>query len=70
MNTAAKLRTLLARPYGKVTAAQAALMDRGAILRDVREPGEWRAATPPRRGTSPLPSLPTVSVSCLRAARW
>ena len=59
MNMAAKLRTLLARPYGKVTAAQAAaLMDRGAILVDVRDPGEWRAGARPAARHIPLAQLP------------
>ena len=46
-------------------------MDRGAILRDVREPAGGRAGhAPAARHHLPLPSFPTVSVSCLRAARW
>ena len=58
MNMAAKLRTLLARPYGRVTAAQAAaLMGRGAILVDVRDLGEWRAGHAPRARHIPLAQL-------------
>jgi rhodanese-related sulfurtransferase len=59
MNMAAKLRTLMARPYGKVTAAQAAaLTDRDAILLDVRESGEWRAGHAPKARHIPLAQLP------------
>jgi hypothetical protein len=71
MNMAAKLRMLLARPQGRVTAAQAAaLMGQGAILVACVIPASDGPATPPGRGISRLPSLPSVSVSCRRAARW
>lgn len=49
MNPFDSLRKTLRRPYRSVTPAQAAaLLEGGALLVDVREPHEWRAAHPAR----------------------
>lgn len=52
------LRRLFQKPYGTVTATQAAaLLDEGAVLLDVREPGEWRAGHAPKARHIPLQEL-------------
>ena len=59
MSFAATLRAMLAKPYGKVTATEAAeLVDNGAILLDVREPHEWQAGHAPKARHIPLAQLP------------
>jgi len=58
MSVASILRNLLARPYAKVPARQAAdLMRRGAILLDVREGHEWQAGHAPGARHIPLGRL-------------
>jgi len=53
------LRNIFSKPYGKVSAAQAAaLADSGAVLLDVREPHEWQAGHAPRARHIPLSQLP------------
>jgi len=53
------LRNLFSKPYGKVSAAQAAVLaDGGAILIDVREPHEWQAGHAPRARHIPLSQIP------------
>ncbi|HET9188711.1 MAG TPA: rhodanese-like domain-containing protein [Acidothermaceae bacterium] len=50
---------LFARPYEKVSAAEAAaLVEQGAILLDVREPHEWQAGHAPKARHVPLGQLP------------
>lgn len=49
---------LFARPYEKVSAAEAAaLVEQGAILLDVREPHEWQAGHAPKARHVPLGQL-------------
>lgn len=58
MSVAASLRGLFAKPYGKVSAVEAAaLVDDGAILVDVREPHEWQAGHAPQARHIPLAQL-------------
>ena len=60
MSITAKLRGLLARPYRKVSADEAAtLIRQGAVLLDVREPHEWRAGHAPKARHIPLGQLAT-----------
>lgn len=59
MSVGARLRRLFAKPYGRVTAAQAAaLIDDGAVLLDVREHQEWHAGHAPKARHIPLSQLP------------
>jgi rhodanese-related sulfurtransferase len=59
MNAASALKKIFSKPYGKVSATQAAaLADRGAILLDVREPREWQAGHAPRARHIPLSQVP------------
>ncbi len=60
MNAIAALRTLFARPYGKVAPDQVQdLIDqRRAILLDVREPHEWHAGHAEPARHIPLSALP------------
>ena len=59
MSVATTLRKLFTKPYGKVTAAEAAArVDDGAMLLDVREPDEWQAGHAPRARHIPLGQLP------------
>ena len=76
----AALRKVFSKPYDKVSAVEAAqLVDRGAILLDVREPHEWQAGHAPkarhiplaqlnRRATELPPGRPIVTV-CRSGAR-
>ena len=49
---------LFARPYEKVSAAEAAaLAEQGAVLLDVREPHEWQAGHAPKARHMPLGQL-------------
>jgi rhodanese-related sulfurtransferase len=58
MSLVATLQGLFTKPYGKVTAAEAAaLADSGAILLDVREPHEWQAGHAPKARHIPLAQL-------------
>jgi rhodanese-related sulfurtransferase len=55
MRATSALKKIFGRPYGKVSAVQAAsLAEGGAILLDVREPREWRAGHAPRARHIPL----------------
>ena len=59
MSVSSLLRNIFSKPYGKVSAAQAAaLADSGAVLLDVREPHEWQAGHAPRARHIPLSQLP------------
>lgn len=59
MSLGQALRRLVVKPYGRVTAAQAAAMVQdGAILLDVREPHEWQAGHAPKARHIPLGQLP------------
>jgi rhodanese-related sulfurtransferase len=59
MRVASALKELFSRPYGKVSAAQAAVLaERGAILLDVRESREWQAGHAPRARHIPLGQVP------------
>ncbi len=59
MSVASALKKIFSKPYGKVSATQAAaLADRGAILLDVREPREWQAGHAPRARHIPLSQVP------------
>ncbi|MGO8890368.1 MAG: rhodanese-like domain-containing protein [Streptosporangiaceae bacterium] len=59
MDLTSAVQKILSRPYGKVSAAQAAaLADRGAILLDVREPREWQAGHALRARHIPLSQIP------------
>jgi rhodanese-related sulfurtransferase len=50
---------MFARPYDKVSASEAAaLVERGVILLDVREPHEWQAGHAPKARHMPLGQLP------------
>lgn len=52
------LRKVFGKPYGKVSAPDAAaLAERGAILLDVREPHEWQAGHAPRARHIPLSQI-------------
>lgn len=52
------LRKLFTKPYGKVSAQQAAaLVDDGALLLDVRESHEWQAGHAPKARHIPLAQL-------------
>ena len=52
MSATSALKKVFGKPYGKVSASDAAaLAERGAILLDVREPYEWQAGHAPGRGT-------------------
>ena len=49
------LKNIFSKPYGTVSAPQAAaLADGGAVLLDVREPQEWQAGHAPRARHIPL----------------
>jgi rhodanese-related sulfurtransferase len=53
-----RVRDMFARPYTSVAATEvAALLDRGAVLVDVREPHEWRAGHAPKARHIPLSQL-------------
>lgn len=59
MSVVTAVRRLFTKPYGKVTAVDAAaLVDRGAVLVDVREPHEWQAGHAPKARHIPLAQLP------------
>lgn len=59
MNTAAFLKKLFGTRYSSVGPQEAAsLLASGAVLLDVREPGEWRAGHAPRARHIPLGQLP------------
>ena len=58
MSVASALKSLFARPYATVTAAEAAAMaDNGVVLLDVREPHEWQAGHAPKARHIPLGQL-------------
>jgi rhodanese-related sulfurtransferase len=58
MSMAAALKKLFAKPYDKVNAVEAAqLVERGAVLVDVREPHEWQAGHAPKARHIPLAQL-------------
>lgn len=58
MSMGAALRKLFAKPYEKVTPQEAAaLIAKGAVLVDVREPYEWRAGHAPKARHIPLDQL-------------
>lgn len=60
MSVLDRLRARLARPYRTVTPAEATtLLERGAILLDVREDHEWRAGHAPKARHIPLGRLAT-----------
>jgi 3-mercaptopyruvate sulfurtransferase SseA len=49
MSVASALKSLFARPYATVSAAEAAaLAGNGVVLLDVREPHEWQAGHAPK----------------------
>lgn len=49
------VRVLFAKPYQSITPTEAGeLLQRGAILLDVREPAEWQAGHAPRARHIPL----------------
>ena len=59
MSVSSVLRNIFSKPYGTVSAVQAAaLADGGAVLLDVREPHEWQAGHPPKSRHIPLSQLP------------
>jgi rhodanese-related sulfurtransferase len=59
MSVASALKKIFGKPYGKVSAAQAAaLAERGAVLLDVGEPREWQAGHAPRARHIPLGQIP------------
>ena len=59
MNVVSVLKNAFSKPYGTVSAAQAAtLADGGAILLDVREPREWEAGHAPKARHIPLSEIP------------
>lgn len=59
MSITTALKALFSKPYRKVSAVEAAaLVDRGAVLVDVREPHEWRAGHAPKARHVPLAQLP------------
>ena len=58
MSVASTLKSLFARQYETVSAAQAAAMAAdGAVLLDVREPHEWQAGHAPKARHIPLGQL-------------
>ena len=58
MSVTSALKKAFSRPYGKVSAADAAVLaERGAILLDVREPREWQAGHAPRARHIPLSQI-------------
>jgi len=58
VSVASALKSLFARPYETVSAAQAAAMAAdGAVLLDVREPHEWQAGHAPKARHIPLGQL-------------
>jgi rhodanese-related sulfurtransferase len=58
MSLTSALKKAFSKPYGKVSAADAAaLAERGAILLDVREPHEWQAGHAPRARHIPLSQI-------------
>lgn len=58
MSAVSALKSLFAKPYATVSAAQAAAMaDTGAVLLDVREPHEWQAGHAPKARHIPLAHL-------------
>lgn len=58
MSLMTSIRKLFAKPYERVSAAQASeLVTRGAVLLDVREPHEWRAGHAPKARHIPLAQL-------------
>ena len=55
MSVMSVLKNIFSKPYGTVSAPQAAaLADGGAVLLDVREPQEWQAGHAPRARHIPL----------------
>ena len=55
MSVLSVLKNIFSKPYGTVSAPQAAaLADGGAVLLDVREPHEWQAGHAPRARHIPL----------------
>ncbi len=59
MSVSSTLRKLFGRPFDNVSAADAAaLVEKGAILLDVREPHEWQAGHAPKARHLPLGQLP------------
>jgi rhodanese-related sulfurtransferase len=59
MSVTSALMKVFSKPYGKVSAADAAaLAERGAILLDVRERHEWQAGHAPRARHIPLSQIP------------
>ena len=55
MSVMSMLKNIFSKPYGTVSAPQAAaLADGGAVLLDVREPHEWQAGHAPRARHIPL----------------
>jgi rhodanese-related sulfurtransferase len=55
MSVMSMLKNIFSKPYGTVSAPQAAaLADGGAVLLDVREPQEWQAGHAPRARHIPL----------------
>jgi rhodanese-related sulfurtransferase len=58
VSVASALKSLFARPYATVSAAEAAAMaGNGAVLLDVREPHEWQAGHAPKARHIPLGQL-------------
>ena len=58
MSVMSALKNLFSKPYGTVSATQAAaLVDGGAVLLDVREPHEWQAGHAPKARHIPLSHL-------------
>lgn len=56
---ASALKKVFSKPYGTVSATDAAVLaDGGAILLDVREPREWQAGHAPRARHIPLDEIP------------
>ena len=80
MSVMSVLKNIFSKPYGTVSAPQAAaLADGGAVLLDVREPQEWQAGHAPRarhiplgqiaRRAGELPKGRTVVTVCRSGAR-
>ena len=58
MSVMSVLKNIFSKPYGTVSAPQAAaLADGGAVLLDVREPQEWQAGHAPRARHIPLDQI-------------
>ena len=58
MSVMSVLKNIFSKPYGTVSAPQAAaLADGGAVLLDVREPHEWQAGHAPRERHIPLSQI-------------